>query len=173
MNVHVRAATAGDARFVEDMLVEAATWSPHRVSPLRDEVLADPGNAHYVEGWPRPTDVGVVAVDDDDVLVGAAWYRFFDGDDPGYGFVDAAIPEVAIGVVAEHRGRGVGTVLLDRLGALARDNGVTALSLSVETVNPAYRLYARLGYHPVGREHGGAITMRLDLPRTPGRGPLG
>ena len=165
MSLRVRAATAEDARFVEDMLVEAATWSPHRVAPPRDQVLAEPANAHYVEGWPRTTDVGLVAEDASGEPVGAAWYRFFDEDDPGYGFVDATIPEICIGVRAEHRGHGVGTLLLDRLNALARENGVAALSLSVETVNPAYRIYARLGYQPVGRESGGAVTMRLDLPR--------
>jgi GNAT superfamily N-acetyltransferase len=165
--LRVRPATADDAAFVEDMLVEAATWDPHRPRPPRDEVLAAPENAHYVEGWPRSTDAGVVAEDEDGEPIGAAWYRFFDEDDPGYGFVDPATPEVAIGVVAAHRGQGIGALLLDKLHAIARDQGVAALSLSVETANPAYLLYARLGYQPVGNQPGpaaqaaGSVTMRF------------
>jgi GNAT superfamily N-acetyltransferase len=167
--LRVRPATADDAAFVEDMLVEAATWDRHRPRPSRDEVLAAPENAHYVEGWPRPSDAGVVAEDEDGEPVGAAWYRFFDEDDPGYGFVDPSIPEVAIGVVAGHRSQGIGTLLLDRLHAMARDQGVRALSLSVETANPAYLLYARLGYQPVGNQPGpaaqaaGSVTMSFQV----------
>jgi GNAT superfamily N-acetyltransferase len=171
MSLRVRPATADDVRFVEDMLVEAAAWDPHRPTPPRDDVLAAPENAHYVAGWPRPTDAGVVAEDDDGEPVGAAWYRFFDEDDPGYGFVDPSIPEVAIGVVPSQRSQGIGTLLLDHLHAVARDQGIAALSLSVETANPAYLLYARLGYQPVGNQPGpaaqaaGSVTMRFDVRR--------
>jgi GNAT superfamily N-acetyltransferase len=76
---------------------------------------------------------------------------------------------VAIGVVAGHRSQGIGTLLLDRLHAMARDQGVRALSLSVETANPAYLLYARLGYQPVGNQPGpaaqaaGSVTMSFQV----------
>ena len=59
-----------------------------------------PDFAHYVEGWPRDGDVGVVAEDEHGEPVGAAWYRHLSDDDPGYGFIDPSIPEVTIGVVA-------------------------------------------------------------------------
>ncbi|MGW7072581.1 hypothetical protein ACWGII_29645 [Streptomyces sp. NPDC054855] len=41
--------------------------------------------------------------------------RFFTEDEPAYGFVHADIPELAIGVVADWRGRGVGRALLRAL----------------------------------------------------------
>jgi len=91
----LRPATAGDAAFLELMLVETVNWLPDR-HWSRDRVMADPNLAHYVEGWPRPTDLGVIAVDDTDQPVGAAWLRVFDATDPGYGFVGTDAPELGI-----------------------------------------------------------------------------
>jgi ribosomal protein S18 acetylase RimI-like enzyme len=71
-------------------------------------------------------------------------------DDHGYGFVATDVPELSIGVTADERGRGVGTALLEELLAQARATGHPAVSLSVETDNPAVRLYERLGFVRVG-----------------------
>lgn len=161
--MRIREATADDVEFLRDMLVEAANWPshPHRG---RAETLADPSIAHYLDGWPRPDDLGVVAVDDEQPL-GAAWLRYFLADAPAYGFVQADIPELAIGVVAGQRGRGVGRALLRAVAERARQHGVDRISLSVERANPAARLYLAEGYRIVDSgDH--ADTMLLDL-----RGP--
>ena len=88
----------------------------------------------------------MVAVDSSGQPIGAAWYRLFAAGDPGYGFIAAGIPEVTIAVVPAHRRKGTGTALLKALLALARKEGLTALSLSVEQDNPALELYERLGF---------------------------
>lgn len=142
------------------MLVEAAFWRPDGPPGSVDDVWSRPELAHYVVGWPRPGDLGVVA--EAQQPVGAAWLRFFSADDPGYGFVDAGTPEVAMGVVPVWRGRGVGTGLLDALIVAARGAGSAALSLSVEPDNPARRLYERFGFHRVGVVDG-SLTMLLRL----------
>ena len=64
-------------------------------------------------------------------------------EEPGYGFVDDQTPEVALAVVPDHRGRGLGGALLRELRESARSQGYSALSLSVENGNPALRLYER------------------------------
>jgi len=161
MGVVIRAAMACDAAFLEDMLVEAAN-APSHPDRGRAETLADPAIAHYVEGWPRATDMGVVAVGEHQRPVGAAWLRFFTDADPAYGFVRADIPELAIGVVADRRGHGVGRALLRALAGIARQRGVEYVSLSVERANPAAALYRAEGYRVVdSREH--ADTMLLNL----------
>ncbi len=115
-------------------------------------------------GWPRPGDLGVLAVDEQRP-VGAAWLRLLPESDPGYGFVDAATPELSMGVVQAWRKRGVGRRLLDALVAAAREQGLASLSLSVEVDNYARRLYERVGFRQVG-EVNGSVTMllRLDVP---------
>ncbi len=146
--VRVRAARDDDGPFLVEVLALAAAWRPDSVVPTADEVLSDPELAHYVEGWPRPGDLGFVAVDGDGSPIGAAWWRYLTVDDPGYGFVADDVPEIAVGVVAGHRSAGVGTALMDALLAAADEHGLARVSLSVEPDNPARRLYERLGFLP-------------------------
>ena len=154
-----RPATAEDAPFLEEMLATALNWDPDR-APLPETALTAPENRRYVEDWPRADDLGVIAVDGGPV--GAGWLRFFSADAPGYGFIDAAIPEISIAVVADRRGEGIGGHLLNELAREARRRGITALSLSVEHGNRSVRLYERHGFRAVGRPDG-SQTMRLDL----------
>jgi ribosomal protein S18 acetylase RimI-like enzyme len=139
------------------MLFEAAAWRPDRPRPDVEETLAASAVARYIDDWPRDGDAGVVAA-----AVGAAWYRRFTADAPGYGFVAAHIPEVTIGVVAGARGRGIGGALLRALADAARADDLEALSLSVEEDNPALRLYERAGFERVALVTN-AWTMRLTL----------
>ena len=102
-----------DVRFLRDMLHHAYYWRER-----------DPGKgpgpvARYVKGWGKPGDTALIAVDDG-FPVGAAWYRLFTREHPGYGFVDEETPELAIAVVPNRRGRGLGEALLDALVERAR-----------------------------------------------------
>jgi GNAT superfamily N-acetyltransferase len=104
----------------------------------------------------------LVAVDSRGHPIGAAWYRLFTTGDPGYGFIAAGIPEVTIAVVPAHQRKGVGTALLKALLALARNDGLAALSLSVEQDNPALELYERLGFVKAKRTDK-AWTLQVNL----------
>ena len=146
----LRPAVASDAGFLASMVVAAVTWDPASEPAAPDAVLADPRNAHYVEGWPRAGDLGVVAVDPAGAPVGAAWLRLFEPDDPGYGFVAPDVPELSLGVVEAWRRRGVGGALLREVVDLGAAHGYDRISLSVERANPAQRLYQAEGFVVVG-----------------------
>ncbi len=148
-DVAVRRASRSDVPFLRDMLSHAYYW--------RWGGLDSIPSSRYVEGWGRPGDTGVVAVDGA-FRVGAAWYRLFRPDAPGYGFVDERTPELAIAVVPSRRGRGFGDELLSALLAHARDEGYEQVSLSVERNNPALKLYDRHGFRTVS-EVGNTYTM--------------
>ncbi len=163
----IRAATPEDGPFLRAMLYEAAFWHPSHPRPPLDEALAEPHLARYVEGWPRAGDAGILAEDQAGQPIGAAWYRFFSPDAPGYGYLDAATPELSIAVAPGHRGRGMGAALLAALLTTARQAGVPALSLSVAQANPAVALYERHGFRKV-RLAGDSWTMRVDLNRSEG-----
>lgn len=145
----VRSATRDDLPFLVDMLVEAVNWLPER-EVSRQTVSASPELAHYVEGWPGPEDLGVVA-EADGQPIAAAWLRHFTACNPGYGYVADDIPELSMAVVAPWRGRGVGRTLLREIIDRARSAGVPAISLSVERANFAYQLYVSEGYQLVER----------------------
>lgn len=153
--------------FLWDMLYEAVHRPAGEPEPSREEILSKPGISHYLEGWGRPGDAAVVALEEDSGRrIGAAWYRLMPPEDPGYGFVDAATPEIAVAIVPEHRGRGVGDALLRALKNVAGSQGFASLSLSVQRGNPgAVRLYERHGFRKLS-EVGDSGTMRLDLARS-------
>lgn len=91
-------------------------------------------------------DFAVVALNADGGRIGAAWYRLFPASAPGYGFVDVATPEIALAVVPDRRGTGVGGALIDALVDAARSEGFEAISLSVHKSNLAAKLYERKGF---------------------------
>lgn len=119
------------------------TWDAERI-------LADPQVAHYVTGWMRPGDGGVVAEADGEA-VGAVWWRTFTAADEGYGYVADDVPELGFAVAHHHRGRGYGRALLEEAVARATALGLRGLSLSVEDGNRARRLYESVGFAAVGR----------------------
>lgn len=155
----MRPGTPEDLDFLWKMLYEASGHGD----------LSDPTIALYLEGWGRPGDDAVVALDPDDGhRVGAAWFRLMSLEKPGYGFVDPSTPEVAIGVVPEVRGRGVGGALLPALMDVAHSRGFGGLSLSVRRENTAaVRLYERNGFVKVSEivHDKPSWTMKADLPR--------
>jgi GNAT superfamily N-acetyltransferase len=152
MAVLLRRGGAQDVRFLRDMLHHAYYW--------RERV---PGSlvSRYVRGWGRPGDTAVIALEGG-FPVGAAWYRLFRADEPGYGFVDEATPELAIAVVPSKRGLGIGDELLKALSRKAQSGGYERLSLSVEPGNPARQLYERHGFDVV-EEGPDAWTMVAEL----------
>jgi GNAT superfamily N-acetyltransferase len=162
----IRPATAPDGEFLADMLVEAVNWSPEWKPKSRGRVLSDPRTARYIAGWPRETDLGVIAEAGAEP-VGAAWLRFFPADDPAYGFVSSDVPELGIGVAAAWRGRGVGRDLLRAIAALAAQSGIGRISLSVERKNFARGLYLSEGFTVVDASDPQSDTMVKSLAPRP------
>ena len=138
----IRRGGRADVRFLRDMLHHAFYW--RWGTPEAEEMPA----YRYVDGWGRPGDAGVIALDEG-FPVGAAWYRLFRPSAAGLRVrrrADAG---------ARDRGRAraaaaaaSATQLLDALLERARAEGYTTLSLSVERENPALRLYERVRLPP-------------------------
>ncbi|WP_316316432.1 GNAT family N-acetyltransferase [Clavibacter michiganensis] len=119
----LRPARADDLPFLEDMLLASMDWRDDG-SMTRERMLATPELAHYVSGWPRAGDVGVVAEVAGDPA-GAAWARLYSDDDRGYGFV---APDVSLSV---EDGNDRARALYDSLGfvAVGREGGSDVLLL--------------------------------------------
>jgi ribosomal protein S18 acetylase RimI-like enzyme len=159
--MNIRPATEADVQFLKKMLYEAARWNPDWPREPIEEVLADPMLVRYHAGWGRPGDGGVVAEVEGEP-VGAAWYRRFAADAPGYGYVDEKIPELSIAVVPLHRRKGIGEALLRSCMVQAREEGFQALSLSVAVHNRSRMMYQRAGFEKVD-ERGESWTMVSNL----------
>lgn len=169
MAVIVRSADTYDEPFLWEMLYAAVHWSPGETAPKPppEELLSEPGLRHYLEDWGRENDFAVIACGvEDGERLGAAWYRLFPANDPGYGFVDDATPDIAIAVVPNQRGMGVGGALLQALMDAALSNGFGAISLSVQKSNQtALKLYERNDFVKF-RDNEDAWVMKAELPNS-------
>ena len=156
MAVVVRRGGAQDVRFLRDMLHHAYYWKERQPD-------AGPGPVQlYVKAWGRPGDAAVIALLDG-FPVGAAWFRLFRESAPGYGFVDEQTPELAVAVVPNARGKGVGSALLTALLEQAGADGHEALSLSVDRHNAgAIALYEQFGFARVA-ESADSYTLQVAL----------
>ena len=152
----IRRGDAIDIPFLRDMLHHAYYW--RESDPEASEPVA-----RYVANFGRGGDAAMIAIEDHK-RVGAAWYRLFTRDEPGFAFLDEQTPEVSIAVVPSMRGRGIGSQLLESLLARARRERFEALSLSVERDNPSIKLYEKYGFRLV-REEDNTVVMRAELQR--------
>jgi ribosomal protein S18 acetylase RimI-like enzyme len=159
--ISIRPLTKEDERALWEMLAHAAQ------EPTMEAVMNHPALARYVEGWGRAHDIGSIAIEASRPI-GAAWLRRWTGQDRGFGYIDDAIPELAIAVLPLYRGQGVGTRLLSHLLETARFTH-PSISLAVRATNRAARLYERLGFEKVkGSEmfdprSGWSYKMKIDL----------
>jgi GNAT superfamily N-acetyltransferase len=140
-----------DVRFMRDMLRHAYHW---RLSENTERPVY-----RYVANWGRRGDAGVLALEGPHAY-GAAWFRLFTADEPGFGFVDEETPELTIAVVPSHRGKGAGAELLKALLDRARDDGYAAISLSSAKEQTGF--YEQHGFETV-REAPHAVTMLARL----------
>ncbi len=148
----IRAINQDDVSFLWDMLYEIRSLRCIREGknlPPRD-VLQTPDLAKYVQNWGCTSDRAFIACDAQ-MPIGAAWYRLFTVDNPGYGYVDDNTPEIAIALFPQYRNKGLGKSLLIHLFEQAKTDGYQQISLSCDPTNDnALHLYQKLGFEQVG-----------------------
>ncbi|SRR5258706_750739 len=145
MEFSIRSITSNDILFLWDMLFYAARMSEDGATSS-DAAKDGPHLNIYVNAWGRHGDFGVLAFDmQNSRQLGAAWPRLLTEDKSHYGYYDDESPELAIAVLPELIGQGVGSALLSHLIENVRGN-IPAIVLTVRNDNPAKKLYERFGF---------------------------
>lgn len=141
MDYIIRPATAEDEPTVWQMLHYASD------EPSVESVRKQPELACYALNWGRIGDLGCIA-EKDKLPIGMAWLRLWLAENKGYGYVNDEIPELAIAVLPDFRGQGIGTDLLMQVLEMAKAR-FPGVSLSVRANNPVLTLYERVGFNPI------------------------
>ena len=137
---------------------------PEDGTPPEREIVHHPALAKYVRDWGGASDLGFAAVKKETQQpVGVAWTRLLAGENRGFAYVSDTVPQLSIAVLPGHRGQGIGTALLARLLQAAGTRHLD-ISLSVQSGNPALRLYRRFGFETV-RTSGQSLVMIKHLDR--------
>jgi len=152
MDYVIRALTPTDEPILWDMLFEGLRTAQGATS--RD-IMKQPENARYVEGWGRTGDTGFVVSDKStEELLGAVWYRI-----PAPGAQGDVTPDLAFAVKPGQRKRGIGAALLTQL--VKANPHHSSISIHASASNPAVRLYERFGFKIV-QESEGILIMRRE-----------
>lgn len=156
----LRSAEAHDRQFLIEMARAACTLQGRPLPPADDPEVLDL--------LPDSPDAAVIALGADGRLLGAAWWSIHE---PPL-LLDAAgkpLPELAVAVVEEERGRGIGGALIEALARNAAER-FPALTLNVHLLNPAVRLYTRTGFKVAGAGRGWyGVAMSRPLDSSPAR----
>lgn len=148
MEFTIRPITPDDIPFLWDMLYYAAHMSEDGFT-TSDSARQDPHLNIYVKDWGRPGDVGLVAYDAQSLhKLGAAWLRLLTNDRSYYGYYDDETPELAIAVLPNAAGQGIGSALLSALINEAKTR-FPAVVLTVRSNNQAKKLYERNGFRVI------------------------
>ncbi len=140
-----------DVPFLRSLLGFAYNW---HVAAFDTDISI----SRYVDGWGRPGDTALVAMEGGH-SIGAAWFRLFPATGRGYAFLDEETPEVTTVVVPTRQGQGIGTKLLAALVERAQAEGYRALSVSVRRNHADVPLFTEQGFEQV-REEGETLTLR-------------
>ena len=123
----------------EAIFIPAGMEKPDR------RILEQPELSLYYEGFGSGRADYCIAAEENGRVIGAVWTRIMND----YGHVDAETPSLAISLVEEYRGRGIGTRLMKEMLKLLKENGYSAVSLSVQKANYACRMYEALGFRDI------------------------
>jgi len=145
VNFIIRPIIKDDEPFLWQMLYYASHMDEEGAASPED-AKNNPDLAKYIKDWGRPTDMGFLALDPHTQQpIGAAWVRLLIGPDKTISYIDDSTPELAIAVLPEYIGKGLGTQLLTHV-LQAAGHAFPAVVLSVRSTNPARRLYEKLGF---------------------------
>ena len=78
-------------------------------------------------------------------IVGAVWVRIMND----YGHISDDMHSLAISLLPEYRGKGIGTALMQSMQEIVSKQGYKGISLSVQKQNYATNMYRKLGFNTI------------------------
>lgn len=157
--IFIRPILPEEVQALNDFLYEAI-FVPQGIDPPPRSIIENDDLQVYVRDFgDSPHDHCLVA-ESEGKIVGAVWARMMDD----YGHIDNQTPSLAISLLKEYRGQGIGTQLLRQMMDLLSQKGYGQVSLSVQKENYALRMYQKAGFDVVA-DRGEEVLMAISLNR--------
>ena len=140
----IRELRADEAKVLDEFIYQAIFIPEGVEAPSRD-IINQPDLQVYVKDFGTPKGDHCLVAETDGKSVGAAWSRIMND----YGHIDDDTPSLAISLLPEYRGNGIGTKLMTGLLEVLKKNGYKRTSLAVQKANYAVRMYKAVGFETV------------------------
>ena len=141
MNYIIREMSESEYPLLDDFLYEAI-FVPQGVETPPRSIINDPQLQIYVLDFGSWEHDRAMLAEADGKVVGAVWVRIMED----YGHVDDRTPSLAISLYKEYRGYGIGTAMMREMLTVLKKCGYKQVSLSVQKVNYAIKMYRKLGF---------------------------
>lgn len=144
LRINIREIKISEIRLLDNFLYDAIFIPKGQKKPDK-EIIKLPELSRYIKDFGREADLCLVA-EVNGVLIGAIWTRIFPETEKGYGYVDSRTPELSMSVNKNYRKQGIGTKLLKSMIEKLIQLDYAQVSLSVDKLNYAYKLYQKFGF---------------------------
>ncbi|UTC62973.1 GNAT family N-acetyltransferase [Treponema sp. OMZ 787] len=143
MNYKIRELKQNEIKLLDTFLYEAIFIPEGEQAPSKD-IIKHPDLQIYVSDFGKKDDLCYVA-EVEGKVVGAVWTRIIND----YGHVDDKTPSLSISLLKEYRNLGIGTELIKQILLTLKEKEYKQVSLSVQKINYAVRMYKKLGFEVV------------------------
>ncbi len=142
-----------------DYFLYEAIFIPEGQEKPEKEIIKIPELSSYIKDFGKDTDLCLVA-DLHGNLIGAIWTRIFTETERGFGYVDSKTPELSMSVIENYRQQGIGTKLLKAMIDKLTQLDCEQVSLNVDKLNYALKLYLKLGFEIVESDEKSATLIK-------------
>lgn len=143
MNFKIRELKKCEIKLLNTFLYEAI-FIPEGVTVPSKDIINHLDLQIYISDFGKKDDICYVAEVEGNV-VGAVWTRIIND----YGHIDDENPSLSISLLKEYRNLGIGTKLMKQIILALKEKGYKRVSLSVQKVNNAVRMYKKVGFEIV------------------------
>ena len=144
MNYLIRELEQDENKVLDTFLYEAI-FIPEGVSAPPKDIINQPDLQVYVKDFGKNKGDLCLVAQVRDKIVGAVWVRIMND----YGHIDNETPSFAISLLKEYRNYGIGTELMKQMLTKLKLEGYKQVSLSVQKMNYAVRMYRKIGFEIV------------------------
>ncbi|WP_310602022.1 GNAT family N-acetyltransferase [Anaerosporobacter sp.] len=141
MSCIIRELRENESSLLTGFLYEAI-YIPEGIEPPPQNIINQPELQVYISDFGKDKDDNCLVAEVDGKVVGAVWTRVMND----YGHIDDKTPSFAISLYKEYRGLGIGTMMMKEMLALLIRKGYKKVSLSVQKINYAYKMYKKVGF---------------------------